>query len=55
MRPFADGGLALARDDSGGETKLAGCIEQYRIGPHEDPDYTRWETELAYLIDPASR
>jgi effector-binding domain-containing protein len=48
-----ENGLALAREPSDDdEIRLAGCIEQYRIGPHEEPDYTRWETELAYLIDP---
>jgi effector-binding domain-containing protein len=25
-------------------------IEHFRIGPVEEPDFTKWETELAYLI-----
>jgi effector-binding domain-containing protein len=25
------------------------CVEQYRIGPVEEADYSKWETELAYL------
>jgi len=26
------------------------AFEQYRIGPVEDPDFTRWETEFGYLV-----
>jgi effector-binding domain-containing protein len=26
------------------------CIEHFRIGPVEEPDFTKWETEFAYLI-----
>jgi effector-binding domain-containing protein len=29
---------------------LGGCIERYLIGPVEETDYSKWETELAYLI-----
>jgi effector-binding domain-containing protein len=29
---------------------IRGCLEHYRIGPVEEPDFTKWETELAYLI-----
>jgi effector-binding domain-containing protein len=29
---------------------LSGYLEHYRIGPVEDPDYTKWETELAFLL-----
>jgi hypothetical protein len=25
-------------------------VEHYRIGPVEEPDWTRWETEFAYLV-----
>jgi hypothetical protein len=25
-------------------------VEHYRIGPPMESDWTRWETELAYLI-----
>jgi effector-binding domain-containing protein len=28
---------------------LDGCVEQYRIGPMEESDFSKWETELAYL------
>jgi effector-binding domain-containing protein len=24
------------------------CVEQYRLGPVEEADYSKWETELAY-------
>jgi hypothetical protein len=45
-------GFALAREDSAAdEIAFAGCVEQYRVGPHEQSDYTCWETELAYLLD----
>jgi effector-binding domain-containing protein len=30
--------------------ELGGCVEQYRIGPVEESDYAKWETELAYPI-----
>lgn len=33
-----------------GGVALGGCTEHYRVGPLEQPDYSRWETELAYLI-----
>jgi effector-binding domain-containing protein len=26
------------------------AIEHYRIGPVEEPDFTKWETEFAYLL-----
>ena len=26
------------------------CIEHFRIGPVEERDFTKWETEFAYLI-----
>lgn len=25
-------------------------VEHYRVGPVEEPDYSKWETELAYLV-----
>jgi GyrI-like small molecule binding domain len=28
-----------------------GYMEQYRLGPVEEPDYTKWETELAFLVE----
>jgi hypothetical protein len=48
--------LPLAKEESAGDkTALSGCIEQYRIGPVEEPDHARWETEVAYLVDPRAR
>ena len=48
----AEHDLPLAKDKSAGDqTALSGCIEQYRIGPVDEPDYARWETEVAYLVD----
>jgi effector-binding domain-containing protein len=29
---------------------LACYVEHFRVGPVEDPDFTKWETELTYLI-----
>jgi effector-binding domain-containing protein len=29
---------------------LASYLEQYRVGPAEERDWTRWETELAFLV-----
>jgi hypothetical protein len=31
-------------------TQLAGCVEHYKIGPPIEQDWTKWETELAYLV-----
>ena len=30
---------------------LGGCTEQYLVGPVDEPDYARWETEIAYLVE----
>jgi hypothetical protein len=44
--------LAPARDEADrDETALSGCIEQFRVGPVEQSDFSRWETELAYLVE----
>jgi effector-binding domain-containing protein len=45
-------GLVVASQEVGGGTALHGCVEHYRIGPVEEADYTKWETELAYLTAP---
>jgi effector-binding domain-containing protein len=26
------------------------CVEHYKVGPPDEQDWTKWETELAYLI-----
>jgi len=36
-------------DEQGVAPAPAGYIEHYRIGPVEESDYSKWETELAYL------
>lgn len=52
MHSWADEhGFALAQEQiADGGVALGGCTEHYRVGPLEQPDYSRWETELAYLI-----
>jgi hypothetical protein len=37
----------MQQTDNGSE--LRGCVEHYRIGPVEQTDYSKWETEVAYL------
>ena len=37
------------------DLRLMDCTEQYRIGPVEEPEYARWETEVAYLVDRQNR
>ena len=32
-----------------------GCTEQYLVGPVDEPDYARWETEIAYLVEQRPR
>jgi effector-binding domain-containing protein len=50
LRAWADEqGVALDIRETDGGTALGGCIEHYLIGPHEEPDHSKWETELAYL------
>ena len=44
-----DQGLGLAREERGGAVTFAACIESYVKGAVEEPDWTKWETELAYL------
>jgi DNA gyrase inhibitor GyrI len=42
-------GLACSRPSDRGSS-LPCCVEHYRIGPPAEKDWTKWETELAYLI-----
>jgi hypothetical protein len=42
-------GLATSRPSERGSS-LPCCVEHYRIGPPAEKDWTKWETELAYLI-----
>ena len=42
-------GLVYSRNTAHGTT-LPCCLERYLIGPVEEPDFTKWETEFAYLV-----
>jgi GyrI-like small molecule binding domain len=42
-------GIATSRPSERGSS-LPCCVEHYRIGPPLEADWTRWETELAYLV-----
>jgi effector-binding domain-containing protein len=42
-------GIITGRTSERG-TQLSCCVEHYRIGPPMEQDWTKWETELAYLV-----
>jgi effector-binding domain-containing protein len=42
-------GIVTGRPTDRG-TALACCVEHYKIGPPLEADWTKWETELAYLV-----
>jgi effector-binding domain-containing protein len=42
-------GIATGRPSNRGMT-LAACVEHYNVGPPTERDWTKWETELAYLV-----
>lgn len=42
-------GIVTSRPSERGSS-LPCCVEHYRIGPPIEADWTKWETELAYLI-----
>jgi effector-binding domain-containing protein len=42
-------GIATSRPSERGSS-LPCCVEHYRIGPPAEKDWTKWETELAYLV-----
>jgi effector-binding domain-containing protein len=42
-------GIVYSRETDRGST-LPCCLERYLIGPMEEPDFTKWETEFAYLV-----
>jgi DNA gyrase inhibitor GyrI len=42
-------GIVTGRPSERGSS-LSCCVEHYRIGPPLEPDWTKWETELAYLV-----
>ena len=45
----AEKGIVHSRTTAHGTT-LPCAVERYLIGPVEEPDFTKWETEFAYLI-----
>jgi effector-binding domain-containing protein len=45
----ADQGLVYSRNTKRGTT-LPCALERYLVGPVEEPDFTKWETEFAYLV-----
>jgi effector-binding domain-containing protein len=45
----ADEGVELAREERGGAVTFAACIESYLTDASREPDWRKWETELAYL------
>ena len=42
-------GIVTSRPSERGSA-LPCCVEHYRIGPPMEEDWTKWETELAYLV-----
>jgi DNA gyrase inhibitor GyrI len=42
-------GIVTGRTSERG-TALACCVEHYRVGPPMEQDWTKWETDLAYLV-----
>ncbi len=45
----AEQGLVYSRQTRTGTT-LPCALERYLLGPMEEPDFTKWETEFAYLV-----
>ena len=45
----ANQGIVYSRHTRTGTT-LPCAVERYLIGPVEEPDFTKWETEFAYLV-----
>jgi effector-binding domain-containing protein len=42
-------GIEIAGEDRGGALTFAACVESYLTDASREPDWTKWETELAYL------
>jgi effector-binding domain-containing protein len=50
LRAWIDeAGIATGRPSERGSS-LACCVEHYRVGPPMEADWTKWETELGYLV-----
>ena len=43
-------GMVLDRWDTGRGAAWRSCSEQYLVDPSTEPDPSKWETELAYLV-----
>jgi hypothetical protein len=46
---MATHGIDYCRETDRGSAPTC-CVEHFRVGPVEEPDFTKWETEFAYLI-----
>lgn len=46
---MAESGIVYSHATDRGSA-LACCVEHFHVGPVEEPDFTKWETEFAYLI-----
>jgi effector-binding domain-containing protein len=44
-----DNAIEFSQDSERGQT-FPCALEHFRIGPVDDPDFTKWETEFAYLV-----
>jgi effector-binding domain-containing protein len=42
-------GIVTSRPSERGSS-LPCCVEHYKLGPPHEQDWTKWETELAYLV-----
>ena len=49
MRFAADRAIAVSHPSERGAT-LPCALDQFHVGPVDTPDFTKWETEFAYLI-----
>jgi effector-binding domain-containing protein len=45
----AEHGVVYSRETDSGST-LPCCLERYLIGPPDEKDFMKWETEFAYLV-----
>ena len=43
-------GIAYSRSREGGGEVMACAYDQLHVGPPMEPDFTKWQTELAYLV-----
>lgn len=46
----AEEGVEIARGPAEGGTAFGGNVEHFRIGPVEEEDPWKWETDVAYLL-----